>query len=105
MFPAEVGHRRNSFSKLSKAYLLHKTEERSMSCDERINNFLSNDCVVILELAECNYYLEACCFFITIYIYIYHETCSIPLFNFAIGKSEYLDTVADLNPKFGFPDN
>lgn len=29
----------------------------------------------------------------------------IPLFNFAIGKSEYLDTVADLNPKFGFPDN
>lgn len=29
----------------------------------------------------------------------------IPLFNFVIGKSEYLDTVADLNPKFGFPDN
>lgn len=29
----------------------------------------------------------------------------VPLLDFAIGKSEYLDTVADFNPKFGFPDN
>lgn len=75
-----------------------------MSCGERINNFLSNDCVVILELAECNYYLEACCFFIKRNIDIMKRV-QVPLFDFAIGKSEYLDTVADLNSKFGFPDN
>lgn len=104
MFPAEVCQRRNSFSKSFKAYLLHKTEERSMSCGERINNFLSNDCVVILELAECNYYLEVCCFFIKRNIDIMKRV-QVPLLDFAIGKSEYLDIVADLNPKFGFPDN
>ena len=63
LFPAEACQRRNSFSNTSNAYLLHKTAERSVSFGERISNFLSNDCVVILGLAKCNRYLEVLAFF------------------------------------------
>lgn len=104
LFSAEECQRRNSSSKSSNAYWLHKTGERSVSFGERISNFLSNDCVVILGLAKRNRHLEMFLSFIFSQI-ISRNVVQIPLLDFTIGKSEYLDTVVDLNPKFGFAED